>query len=754
MRKLAKNLSTEELDNSMLNTFPDLRGKKYHLEYTDGVWIEDEDDWECMTSSVKPSDFTNGVLDIQVVIDSESEAARLSKAQPYLPGVGKPPVTNCHTKLKKRPPLPRQPPILQQPPLKKKKTSHSLPNGLNYVVLGYFKKPDETCSKKFGQLPWNGKTKPAPTEATCRSMKDGNWRGALNEFINRDKRVFSTIKLDFTFKTQEQKAGNIVRFLCRGEALCRGVFYVGLSLSYTKKFARQGAAKAVLMAIGGIADDFLVVSEKSSGGISNTTDESFFTGENYWEEVDTAFKLIKDTRKSFSSFQDKKLFAKRPPTKRKRSKRKKSKRGDYSDTKNDPSKTGGCFKRSDPTADLFPNRRGGYGKGFESNYGMGFGRSRSGYGRGWNRFYRGRWSTFGRGKHSSSNWPAATSQGQYSSTMVRNSHNTKRGAHQGDNQQMKSQQNDSKMVLIKVFDEKRSLKTENENIDKPQCLSSSTLSSQKNKIEITSTSKTPALQHSKVNTPVQSAISPRNQVLQSDRLQKSDASNVPNTSSNSPAVNPNQAANHSTGSFSSQTQRLPPSNVKVEQFDKPIAHKQQPDNTKQQPHPRKTVNNDPAQQYFNTNSIPMVSQSPVQNHQNVLHQEGHYQNQQFVGQYNQTHNTYNQVQYTGQQQLVHHPPNQMYSQPPVEPQLVYPYCPQGYPATVFTAYNAQNHLQYPQPPPSATSGVNNYSNHPSNEDKAMYKSPVSFVGSEGSNAAAQNRSLNGVVLQHGTHNQG
>jgi len=423
MRKMPKKLTTEELDNAMIRIFPDLRGKKYHMEYTDGNWIEDEDDWECMHSSLKSSDFTNGCIDIQVVVDSKGMSSvslqpsvpMISQAASVIPQNWVDPTWTGDSNFPKVVDERSEPSHLQQPPAKKIKTSHIMPNGLPYMILGCFKAPDETSTGTFAPLYWDSKAKPIPNEETCTAIKEGNWRGALNEFICWDKRVKSFIQLNFTFKGGTQKDGNIARFICEGKASCRGVNYIGYALSGTKKTSKKGAAKALLIALGGIKEDFLSVLEKAAGGTSNT-------GEVDWDEAVKTLKMIKEKREEFADLQTKLLLTPKPPPVVKKAKLRSS--WDSKNCENEGTWSKGGFKKRDPSAALFPNRGAGYGgaafrmrdpsaslfpmgvrkygavdpsaalfpnqnHGYGSGFRRGFGRSPRGYLGGWN---RGRWN--------------------------------------------------------------------------------------------------------------------------------------------------------------------------------------------------------------------------------------------------------------------------------------------------------------------------------------------------------------------------
>merc|ERR550534_1638294 len=66
-RRLPKTLSTSELRSTVNGIFPEISGEDYHLEYWDGVWLEDGDDWKSMQEHLKSIECSNGRIDLKLV---------------------------------------------------------------------------------------------------------------------------------------------------------------------------------------------------------------------------------------------------------------------------------------------------------------------------------------------------------------------------------------------------------------------------------------------------------------------------------------------------------------------------------------------------------------------------------------------------------------------------------------------------------------------------------------------------------------
>jgi len=52
-RQLLKTLSISDLHSMVKGIFPEVIGKKYHLEYSNGVWLDNEHDWKSMQEHLK-----------------------------------------------------------------------------------------------------------------------------------------------------------------------------------------------------------------------------------------------------------------------------------------------------------------------------------------------------------------------------------------------------------------------------------------------------------------------------------------------------------------------------------------------------------------------------------------------------------------------------------------------------------------------------------------------------------------------------
>jgi len=109
-RKWSRKLVDGDLKKAVESVFKDLAGKDYHLEYADGVWVEDEGDWEM---AVEHYDSENpDRLELTVVMNAVVPApAPAPVAAPVAPVVTMPVVT--------APTVSRS-----QPPAKRQKTSH------------------------------------------------------------------------------------------------------------------------------------------------------------------------------------------------------------------------------------------------------------------------------------------------------------------------------------------------------------------------------------------------------------------------------------------------------------------------------------------------------------------------------------------------------------------------------------------------------------------------------------------------------
>merc|ERR550534_243955 len=51
--------------------FPDVNGKRYHLEYQNGVWVQEEDDWNSMQEHLKWFRSPNTHIDLRLVINEQ-----------------------------------------------------------------------------------------------------------------------------------------------------------------------------------------------------------------------------------------------------------------------------------------------------------------------------------------------------------------------------------------------------------------------------------------------------------------------------------------------------------------------------------------------------------------------------------------------------------------------------------------------------------------------------------------------------------
>jgi len=73
-RRLPKTLSTSELRSTVTGIFPEITGEEYHLEYWDGVWLEDGNDWKSMQEHLKSIECSNGRIDLKLVRHNTSVA--------------------------------------------------------------------------------------------------------------------------------------------------------------------------------------------------------------------------------------------------------------------------------------------------------------------------------------------------------------------------------------------------------------------------------------------------------------------------------------------------------------------------------------------------------------------------------------------------------------------------------------------------------------------------------------------------------
>jgi len=70
-RQLLKTLSISDLHSMVKGIFPEVIGKKYHLEYSNGVWLDNEHDWKSMQEHLKWFSNPNRHIDLKLVIKKQ-----------------------------------------------------------------------------------------------------------------------------------------------------------------------------------------------------------------------------------------------------------------------------------------------------------------------------------------------------------------------------------------------------------------------------------------------------------------------------------------------------------------------------------------------------------------------------------------------------------------------------------------------------------------------------------------------------------
>jgi len=204
-RQLLKTLSICELHSVVKGIFPEVIGKEYHLEYSNGVFLDNEHDWKWMQEHLKWFSSPNRHIDLKLVINW----------QKYL-----------YPEEEKR----RRGTVLEV--AKKQSVAKS---------KGSFKK-DDTIKREASNFVPNFTFKSMPV-----AIDNGNYRGALQECLMKYPQTRG-YKLKFDTKHDNTKNGYL---LTRGTLDVEKLFsIVAFGTGPSKKRAIQDCAKQFLEKLG------------------------------------------------------------------------------------------------------------------------------------------------------------------------------------------------------------------------------------------------------------------------------------------------------------------------------------------------------------------------------------------------------------------------------------------------------------------------------------------------------------------------
>jgi len=289
---LSRRTSHAVLNNHILKAFPGLRARQFRLETETGHWIESAKDL------VEVLDMCyDGRKAIRLtVVEQRSEFLRPDR-EDYLGREPSPP--------------PVQVPKVPNKPKKKKMCSNKLP----YIVLGFWsyycegvahlefkynrKRYHKTLRKKRRRRRLRGKDE--FIEVTPQdTMAEGNWRGALEEFVESDQVVRQSCKQDCQYETEG--VGHTIRFLCTHTLRLDGFIHKAVAFGMSKKDSKQGAAKAILMSLDLIERDFMCAWELALGATSSTmSGDNVMTDFEKYKMVKTKIRWVQEMKEKYHS---------------------------------------------------------------------------------------------------------------------------------------------------------------------------------------------------------------------------------------------------------------------------------------------------------------------------------------------------------------------------------------------------------------------------------------------------------------------
>jgi len=211
-KRLPRTLSTNDLIANVSAIFPEIKGKEYHLEYLDGLWVEDGDDWESMQDYIKTADLNNGCINLKLVLNS-----------------------------------PAQPPSIVVNNIDEK----SVESNVNKEIVPLtedMKTPSDFIPNII-------------CESLPKAIDEGNYRGGLQEFLMKDpatrgyKLNFDTTRVD----------PNIVRFGTRGNLKVDNIMSLhAFGTGPSKRASVQNCAKRLLVKLRLIPDSHCPFMNKST----------------------------------------------------------------------------------------------------------------------------------------------------------------------------------------------------------------------------------------------------------------------------------------------------------------------------------------------------------------------------------------------------------------------------------------------------------------------------------------------------------
>jgi len=202
-RRFPKQLTTSELLALLVDIFPEITGKKYHLEYLDGYWVNDGEDWAVMQEVVQPEDYVNGRIDLKLAFDSS------------------------------------MPPVVQP---KKIVPNNSAP----------------TIQQLSGSVPSVSSstiTPPIGDRSLPKAILQGNYRGGLSEYLMKDP---TTRNHQISFNTTTISGVKKSSFQTVCMLVLGGSTYQASAMGQSKKTSVHNAAKQMLVTLGVIPPNYIM----------------------------------------------------------------------------------------------------------------------------------------------------------------------------------------------------------------------------------------------------------------------------------------------------------------------------------------------------------------------------------------------------------------------------------------------------------------------------------------------------------------
>jgi len=214
----------------LVDIFPTIAGKKYHLEYLDGYWVNDGEDWAVMQDVLQPEDYVNGRINLKLAFDS------------VMPTVAhQPKKITCPKPIAAIQPRPSS---LQRP---------------SSVPLAASSSISPTSGSK--SLP--------------QAILQGNYRGGLSEYLMKDPATRNH-QLSFNTTTISGIKKSSFQTVCL--LVLGGTTYQASATGQSKKTSVHNSAKQMLVQLGVIPPNYIMgqnISNQPAGGNSFNSGSGF-----------------------------------------------------------------------------------------------------------------------------------------------------------------------------------------------------------------------------------------------------------------------------------------------------------------------------------------------------------------------------------------------------------------------------------------------------------------------------------------------